>query len=52
MKTDSVPIYSDSYKPRSLKFRPRANVEILHSMQYDIVVVVASIIGGGEKVFT
>jgi hypothetical protein len=27
----------------------RANVEILYSVQYDLVVVVISIIGGGEN---
>jgi hypothetical protein len=27
----------------------RANAEILHSVRYDLVVVVISIIGGGEK---
>jgi hypothetical protein len=28
---------------------PRANTETSHSVQYDLVVVVMSIIGGGEK---
>jgi hypothetical protein len=32
-----------------LKFRSRANAEMSHSIQYDLVVVVMSIIGGGEK---
>ena len=32
LKTDSVPVYSDSYKPRSLKFRLRAYAEILYSV--------------------
>jgi hypothetical protein len=32
-----------------LKFRSRANVETSHSVRYDLVVVVISIIGGGEK---
>ena len=49
MKTDSVPIRSDGYKPRSSKFRLRANAETLHSVRYDMVVVVASSVGGGEK---
>ena len=48
---DSAPIYSNGYKPRSLKFRPRANAETSHSVRYDMVVVVASIIGGSKKVF-
>jgi hypothetical protein len=48
-KTDSTPIYGDGYKPRSSKFRLRANAETLHSVRYDIVVVVASIVGGGEN---
>ena len=45
---DSVSIYSNGYKPRSSKFRLRANAETLYSVRYDIVVVVASIVGGGE----
>jgi hypothetical protein len=49
LKTDSIPIYSNGYKPKSLKFRLRANVETSHSVRYDIVVVVASIVGGGER---
>ena len=47
-KTDSIPIYSNSYKPRSLKFRLRANIEILYSVLV-VLVVVVSIIGGSEK---
>jgi len=49
LKTDSAPIRGDGYEPRSLKFRLRANAETSHSVQYDFVVVVASVIGGGEK---
>jgi hypothetical protein len=49
LKTDSIPIYGNGYKPKSLKFRLRANAEILYSVRYDIVVVVVSIIGGSEK---
>ena len=33
----------------NLSFRLRANAEISHSVRYDLVVVVMSIIGGGEK---
>ena len=33
----------------NLNFRLRANAETLHSVQYDLVVVVISIIGGSEK---
>ena len=49
MKTDFVLVYGDSYKPKSLKFRLRANAETSHSVQYDIVVVIANIMGGREK---
>ena len=49
-KTDSIPVHGDGYKPRSSKFRLRANAETSHSVRYDmVVVVVASIMGGGEK---
>ena len=48
MKTDSAPIYGDGYKPKSSKFRLRANAETLYSVRYDLVVVV-DIIGGGKK---
>ena len=48
MKTDSAPVRGDSYKPKSLKFRLRANAETSHSVRYDLVMVVG-IIGGGEK---
>ena len=51
MKTDSAPVRGDGYEPRSSKFRPRANAETSHSVRYDIVVVVASIVGGSKKVF-
>ena len=49
MKTDSILVYSDSYKPKSLKFRPRVNVEMSYSMQYNLVVVVVSVIGSNKK---
>ena len=45
---DSAPVCGNGYKPKSLKFRLRANVKMLHSMRYDLVVVI-SIIGGGKK---
>ena len=48
-ETDSAPVRGDGYEPRSSKFRPRANAETSHSVRYDIVVVVASVVGGGEK---
>jgi hypothetical protein len=32
-----------------LKFRSRANIKTLYSVQYDLVVVVISIIGSSEK---
>jgi hypothetical protein len=32
-----------------LKFRSRANTEMSHSVQYNLVVIVMSIIGGGEN---
>jgi len=49
LKTDSAPIYGDGYEPRSSKFRLRANAEMSHSVRYDFVVVVASVVGGGKK---
>jgi len=33
----------------NLSFRLRANAKTSHSVQYDLVVVVMSIMGGGEK---
>ena len=33
----------------NLSFRLRANAETSHSVRYDLVVVVMSIMGGGEK---
>ena len=48
-KTDSAPIRGDGYEPGSSKFRPRANAETSHSVRYNMVVVVASSVGGGEK---
>ena len=48
-KTDSAPIRGDGYEPRSSKFRLRANAETSHSVRYDMVVVVASIVGGSKK---
>ena len=47
-KTDSAPVHSDGYEPKSLKFRLRANAETSHSMQYNLVVVVG-IVGGSKK---
>jgi uncharacterized protein (UPF0333 family) len=32
-----------------LKFRSRANAEMSYSVRYDLVVIVISIVGGGEK---
>ena len=34
----------------SLEFRLRANAETLHSVRYDLVVVVMSIVGGSKKI--
>ena len=48
-KTDSAPVRGDGYEPESSKFKLRANAETSHSVRYDMVVVVASIVGGGEK---
>ena len=48
-KTDSAPVRGDGYEPGSSKFRLRANAETSHSVRCDMVVVVASIVGGGEK---
>src|SRR6266702_6171633 len=48
-KTDFAPVRGDGYEPRSSKFRLRANAKTSHNMRYDMVVVVASIVGGGEK---
>jgi len=48
-KTDSASIRGDGYEPRSLKFRLRANAKTSHSVRYDFVVVVASVMGGSEK---
>ena len=48
-KTDSAPVRGDGYKPESSKSRLRANAEMSHSVRYDLVVVVMSIMGGGEK---
>src|SRR6266704_3138669 len=45
-KSDSAPVRGDGYEPRSSKFRLRANAETSHSVRYDMVVVVASIVGG------
>ena len=47
-KSDSTPVYSDGYEPKSLKFRLRANAETSYSVRYDLVVVVG-IMGGSEK---
>ena len=46
---DSALVRGDGYKPESLKFRLRANVETSHNVRYDLVVVVVSIVGGNEK---
>ena len=46
---DSAPVCGDGYKPKSLKFRFRANAETSHSVRYDLVVVVIGIIGSGKK---
>ena len=46
---DSAPVRGDGYKPKSLKFRLRANAETSYSVRYNMVVVVASIVGGSEK---
>jgi len=48
-KTDTAPVRGDSYEPGSSKFRLRANAETSHSVRYDFVVVVVSVVGGGEK---
>ena len=48
-KTDSAPVCGDGYEPKSSKLRLRANAETSHSVRYDVVEVVASIVGGGEK---
>jgi hypothetical protein len=48
-KTDSAPVRGDGYEPGSSKFRPRANAETSHSVRWDLVVVVVSIVGGGEN---
>jgi hypothetical protein len=36
LKTDFIPIYSDGYKSKSLKFKLRANIEILYSVRYNL----------------
>jgi hypothetical protein len=33
----------------NINFRLKANIETLYSVQYDLVVIVISIIGGGEN---
>ena len=48
-KTDSAPVRGDGYEPKSSKFRLRANAETSHSVRYDLVVVVISIVGSGKK---
>ena len=48
-KTDSAPVRGDGYEPGSSKFRLRANAETSHSVRYDFVAVVASVVGGGER---
>jgi hypothetical protein len=48
-KIDSAPVRGDGYELGSSKFRLRANAETSHSVRYDLVVVVVSIVGGGEK---
>ena len=49
MKTVSAPVRGDGYEPESLKLRLRANAETSHSVRYDLVVVVVSIVGSSEK---
>ena len=48
-KTDSAPVRGDGYEPGSSKFRLRANAETSHSVRYNFVVVVVSVVGGSEK---
>ena len=48
-KSDSAPVRGDGYEPGSSKFRLRANAETSHSVRYNMVVVVISIVGGSEK---
>ena len=50
-KTDSAPVRGNGYEPESSKFRLRANAETSHSVRYDMVVVVASIIGGEKFLY-
>ena len=45
----SVSVYGNGYKPKSLKFRLRANIEMSYSVRYDLVVVIISIMGSSEK---
>ena len=47
-KTDSAPVRGNSYKPRSSKFRLRANAETSHSVLVGLVVVV-SVMGHSKK---
>jgi len=48
LKIDFIPIYSNSYKFRSLKIRLKANIKILYNILIGLVVVI-SIIGGSKK---
>jgi hypothetical protein len=47
-KTDSIPICGNGYKPRSSKFRLRANAETSHSVLVGLVVVIY-VIGRSKK---
>ena len=47
-KSDSAPVRGDGYKPRSSKFRLRANAETSHSVLVGLVVVVY-VIGHSKK---
>jgi hypothetical protein len=46
---DPTPTYSDSYKPKSPKFRFKANIKMSHSIRYNLVIIVISIISSNKK---
>ena len=45
LKTDFTPIRNNGYKPRSLKFRLKANIKTSHSVLVGLVVVKRFYIG-------
>jgi hypothetical protein len=40
LKSDFTPVYNNSYKPKFLKIRLKANIKILYSILVGLVVVI------------